>query len=73
MNISLVIPLFNEEESLQELCALIEKVMQENNFSYEVILIDDGRFFLLSSSKLHFPPFGLPLSINISVYVLTIL
>ena len=42
MNISLVIPLFNEEESLQELCALIDKVMQENNFSYEVILIDDG-------------------------------
>ena len=42
MNISLVIPLFNEEESLQELCTLIDKVMQENNFSYEVILIDDG-------------------------------
>ena len=42
MNISVVIPLFNEEESLQELCTLIDKVMQENNFSYEVILIDDG-------------------------------
>ena len=42
MNISLIIPLFNEAESLQELCALIKKVMQENNFSYEVILIDDG-------------------------------
>lgn len=42
MNISVVIPLFNEEESLQELCTLINKVMQENNFSYEVILIDDG-------------------------------
>ena len=42
MNISVVIPLFNEEESLQELCMLIDKVMQENNFSYEVILIDDG-------------------------------
>ena len=42
MNISIVIPLFNEEESLQELCTLIDKVMQENNFSYEVILIDDG-------------------------------
>ena len=42
MNISLVIPLFNEAESLQELCDLIKKVMQDNNFSYEVILIDDG-------------------------------
>ncbi len=42
MNISIVIPLFNEEESLQELCTLIDKVMQKNNFSYEVILIDDG-------------------------------
>lgn len=42
MNASIIIPLFNEEESLQELCTLIDKVMQENNFSYEVILIDDG-------------------------------
>ena len=41
MNISVVIPLFNEEESLQELCALIDKVMVENSFLYEVILIDD--------------------------------
>jgi glycosyltransferase involved in cell wall biosynthesis len=42
MNISVVIPLFNEEESLQELCSWIEKVMKNNTFSYEVILIDDG-------------------------------
>ncbi|MBS1627210.1 MAG: glycosyltransferase family 2 protein [Bacteroidetes bacterium] len=42
MDISAIIPLFNEEESLPELCAWIEKVMNENNFSYEVILIDDG-------------------------------
>ena len=42
MNISVVIPLFNEAESLQELCDLIKKVMQDNNFSYEIILIDDG-------------------------------
>ena len=41
MNISLVIPLFNEEESLSELCTQIYKVMEQNNFSYEVILIDD--------------------------------
>ena len=42
MDISVVVPLFNEEESLSELCAWIHKVMQENSFSYEVLLIDDG-------------------------------
>ena len=42
MNISVVAPLFNEEESLPELCAWIDKVMKKNNFTYEVFLIDDG-------------------------------
>jgi glycosyltransferase involved in cell wall biosynthesis len=42
MNISVVVPLFNEEESLPELCSWIDKVMQKNNFTYEVLLIDDG-------------------------------
>lgn len=42
MQISIVIPLFNEEESLPELTAWIERVMNANNFSYEVLLIDDG-------------------------------
>lgn len=42
MNISVVVPLFNEEESLPELCSWIDKVMQKNNFSYELLLIDDG-------------------------------
>ena len=42
MNISIVIPLYNEEESLPELFAWIEKVMTENNFSYELIAVDDG-------------------------------
>jgi glycosyltransferase involved in cell wall biosynthesis len=42
MDISVVIPLFNEEESLPELAAWIDKVMLENNFSYEIIMIDDG-------------------------------
>ncbi|MGA2822399.1 MAG: glycosyltransferase family 2 protein [Bacteroidales bacterium] len=42
MNISVVIPLLNEEESLSELAAWIERVMQENHFSYEVIFVDDG-------------------------------
>jgi glycosyltransferase involved in cell wall biosynthesis len=42
MNISVVIPLFNEDESLPELLAWIERVMDENKFTYEVILVDDG-------------------------------
>jgi len=42
MNLSIVIPLFNEEESLPELCAWIKKVVDANNLSYEVLLIDDG-------------------------------
>jgi len=42
MDLSIVIPLFNEDESLPELCAWIEKVMLANNYSYEVIMIDDG-------------------------------
>lgn len=42
MNISVIVPLYNEEESLPELCAWLEKVMAEHNFSYEVILVDDG-------------------------------
>ena len=42
MDISLVIPLLNEEESLPELSAWIEKVMLENNYSYEIIFVDDG-------------------------------
>lgn len=42
MDISIVIPQFNEEESLPELVAWIEKVMTANNYDYEVIFIDDG-------------------------------
>ncbi len=42
MNISVVIPLLNEEESLPELCDWIARVMQANGFSYEVIMVDDG-------------------------------
>ncbi len=42
MNISVVIPLLNEQESLPELHAWITKVMHENSYSYEVIFIDDG-------------------------------
>lgn len=42
MNISVVVPLLNEEESLKELFAWIKRVMDSNRFSYEVIMIDDG-------------------------------
>ena len=42
MDLSIVIPLLNEEESLPELAAWIERVMLANNYSYEVIMIDDG-------------------------------
>jgi len=42
MNISVVIPLLNEEESLLELHDWIAKVMQSNRFLYEIIFIDDG-------------------------------
>ncbi len=40
--VSVVIPLYNEEESLTELHAWIKRVMQDNNLSYEVLFIDDG-------------------------------
>lgn len=42
MQISVVIPLFNEAESLPELMAWIHRVMDANSFTYEVIMIDDG-------------------------------
>jgi glycosyltransferase involved in cell wall biosynthesis len=42
MDLSIVIPLLDEAESLPELAAWIERVMQENQFTYEIIFIDDG-------------------------------
>jgi glycosyltransferase involved in cell wall biosynthesis len=42
MDLSIVVPLLNEDESLPELCGWIESVMQQNGYSYEVILVDDG-------------------------------
>jgi glycosyltransferase involved in cell wall biosynthesis len=42
MDLSIVVPLFNEEESLPELCGWIRKVCDENHYTYEIILIDDG-------------------------------
>lgn len=42
MDISVVIPVFNEDESLPELYAWIQRVMHDNKFSFEVIFVDDG-------------------------------
>ena len=42
MDISIIVPLYNEEESLPELYAWIERVMKANNFTYEVIFVNDG-------------------------------
>ena len=42
LDISVVVPLFNEEESLGELAAWIDRVAGENSLSYEIIMIDDG-------------------------------
>lgn len=42
LQISIVVPLYNEAESLPELCSWIDRVMQENQFSYEMIFINDG-------------------------------
>ena len=42
MDISVVVPLYNEEESLPELYAWIERVMHEHHFTYEVIFVNDG-------------------------------
>ena len=42
MNLSIVVPLYNESESIPELVALIEKVMDEHGYTYELIMVDDG-------------------------------
>ncbi|MDY4951958.1 MAG: glycosyltransferase family 2 protein, partial [Prevotella sp.] len=42
MDISVVVPLYNEEESLPELHAWVERVMKANNLTYEMIFVNDG-------------------------------
>lgn len=42
MDLSIVIPLFNEDESLPELCAWIKKVCDEHGYQYEIVMVDDG-------------------------------
>jgi len=42
MDVSIVVPLYNEEESLNELLAWIKQVMDQHKYSYEVVMVDDG-------------------------------
>lgn len=42
LDVSLVVPLYNEEESLPELCAWIKRVCDAEKLQYEIILLDDG-------------------------------
>lgn len=42
MDISVIVPLFNEEESLPELHSWIKRVMESNNYTYEIIFVNDG-------------------------------
>jgi glycosyltransferase involved in cell wall biosynthesis len=42
MDLSIIIPLYNEDESLPELCTWIENVITKEQLSYEVIMVDDG-------------------------------
>jgi glycosyltransferase involved in cell wall biosynthesis len=42
MDLSVIVPLYNEDESLPELEAWIKRVMDENNYTYEIIMVDDG-------------------------------
>ena len=59
MDISVVIPLYNEDESLPELTAWIAKVMAEHRFSYELLFIDDGStdnsWAVIEKLKLEYP------------------
>ncbi|HQG72498.1 glycosyltransferase family 2 protein [Tenuifilum sp.] len=59
MDISIVVPLYNEEESLPELMEWIAQVMTQNHFTYEVIMVDDGSndnsWAVIESLRLKFP------------------
>ena len=42
MDISVIVPLYNEAESLPELAQWIERVMRDNGYTYEIIFVNDG-------------------------------
>ena len=62
MNLSVVIPLINEENSLEELVSSISSVVNEINLNYEIILIDDGSIVYTSGSGNIFKS-GIPIGI----------
>lgn len=59
LDISVVVPLYNEEESLPELTAWIDRVARENGLSYEIVFVDDGStdgsWETLERLKEHYP------------------
>lgn len=59
IDISVVVPLYNEEESLAELVAWIDRVARENGLSYEIIMVDDGStdgsWRVVEELKSHYP------------------
>jgi glycosyltransferase involved in cell wall biosynthesis len=59
MQISVVIPLFNEAESLPELMEWIHRIMNTHNYSYEVVMVDDGSddnsWETISNLRVHYP------------------
>jgi glycosyltransferase involved in cell wall biosynthesis len=59
MDLSIVVPVFNEDESLPELCDWIERVTKEHHLSFEIILVDDGSsdnsWKVIESLRLHNP------------------
>ena len=59
LDISVVVPLYNEEESLPELVAWIDRVAQENKLNYEIIMVDDGSsddsWSVVEQLKEHYP------------------
>lgn len=62
MDISVIIPLYNEEESLPELAAWIKRVMEENGFTYEILFINDGStdrsWEVINTLRQHNPAIG---------------
>jgi glycosyltransferase involved in cell wall biosynthesis len=42
LDLSVVVPVYNEEDSISELCQWIDKVMKQNSFNYEILLVNDG-------------------------------
>ena len=72
MNLSIIIPLLNEEESLQELHDWIVRVMTQNNYSYEVIFIDENKdspgSLIRQAERVHMIPYDMLVHMNKEMY-----